>query len=134
MTFADWSSMELFAAAPRWHLAAVLAVGGAVLYVIGIAGLKIAHVRSDRQRRDPGLRRCPLCDADAVCAIESEAVDALQVSVRQQCGQCHAWRRNVTTPWILSRHERRLDDDRRMISRQMEQFDPAAPAARRTHR
>jgi len=79
MTHADWSSMGLLAAAPRSHLAAVLAVGGAVLYVIGIAGLKVA-------------------------------------------------------PWILSRHERRLDDDRRVISRQMEQVDPAAPAARRTRR
>ena len=35
--------MELFAAAPAWRLAAVLAVAGAVLSVIGFVGLKVAH-------------------------------------------------------------------------------------------
>jgi hypothetical protein len=79
-----------------------------------------------RERRPPRrspLRRCPLCAAEAIGAFEYEIVDALQVRVRQQCGQCGVWRQVVTTVSVAGRHERVLEADRSQIRRCAERLE-----------
>jgi hypothetical protein len=47
-------------------------------------------------------------------------VDALQVRVLQQCGQCGVWREIVTALPVAERHERTLEADRNAILRSVE--------------
>ena len=65
-----------------------------VLFVlIMVAAWRVGAVRN---RRDP-LWHCPICAADAVSALESDAVDDLLAQLEVRCGDCGTWRRLVTT-------------------------------------
>jgi hypothetical protein len=103
----------------------VFVTAGPVAVWTGLVDACFAVVRRvcRRLRRRSTLRRCPLCAAEAVGTIEYEAVDGLQVRVRQQSGQCGVWRQIVTALWVGWRHERMLEQDRSHIRRCAERLE-----------
>jgi hypothetical protein len=96
------------------------AVAAAMLFAAGFAFVRRLCRRPCR--RQP-LRRCPLCRAEAVGTLECEVMDALEVRVRQQCGQCGVWRQIVTPVRLATRHERTLQADRSEIRRRAERLE-----------
>jgi hypothetical protein len=107
-------------AAARAANAAQPADGVMVLYVLGtlcvVILVIVALAIRSRRAAHRVLRRCPICEQDAVQAAESRPIDVFQVLVRLQCGQCGIWRQLVTTNTDLRGFARRLEHDRRVIS------------------
>ena len=94
-----------------------VAIALAVLFVlVMVAAWRVGAVRN---RRDP-LWHCPICAADAVSALERDAVDDVLAKLEVRCGDCGTWRRLVTTrgsarllELSLERHSRRDAQARR---------------------
>jgi ribosomal protein S27AE len=64
------------------------------------------------------LRVCPICAARAARSVLAEEIDADQLSIRVQCGQCGVWRRTTGTEAELERYERMVRRDRRRLGTQ----------------
>ena len=66
-----------------------------------------------------GLRRCPLCGAQAIRDMYLRDLSETRVRLHLLCGECHTWRAVVAGPRraevLHNRLERRLVGDRREI-------------------
>jgi len=69
-----------------------------------------------------GLRRCPICRADAIRDVRAEAIDTARARVWLQCGECATWRRVVTTHHAFTWEVKTFERDRRLISDQAERL------------
>jgi hypothetical protein len=87
----------------------------AALALCVLTGLTIRVVAGERRRRRR-LRRCPICDAEAVAGDLRRVVGGAETLIALRCGQCATWRRLVATPWAVRAHDKRLAADRQAIA------------------
>ena len=109
----------------RLFLAALIVVGILVPTALGLR----AHWRARRE-----LRRCPICNADAIRETSCHEVNVLMVRVVMQCGQCGTWRRLERTPAEQRSHDRQLKRDQRRIRSQMVRLEAHAGRRRASSR
>jgi hypothetical protein len=106
------------------HTSAIIGFAMIVLMVGPVLGFaawsKVAGVAAHR-----GLRRCPICCADAIRDVRAEPIDTVSARVWLQCGACTTWRRVVTTQTALTWEVKTFERDRRLISDQAQRLSVA---------
>ena len=97
----------------------------AILILTAMAGVLVvvfartfASARGARRK----LRRCPVCQGDALRDVRDERISDESSQVSLQCGECSTWRRLVTNHADLVWEVKALDRDRRSICAEIEQL------------
>jgi hypothetical protein len=103
------------------HASALIGLAMIVLMVGPVLGFA-AWSRVTRVAAHRGLRRCPICRADAIRDVRAETIDSVSARVWLQCGACTTWRRVVTSQTALTWEVKTFERDRRLISDQAQRL------------
>jgi hypothetical protein len=97
---------------------AVLILGA----MTGVLAIVFARTFASAHAARSGLRRCPVCHADALRDVRDERTGEATGQVSLQCGECSTWRRLVANHADFVWEVKAIDRDRQLMCDQVEQL------------